>query len=336
MPQHTTRGHSWAKRTTIEPEPNYVIIKPPKETRPIDQWMSKSQPTMERSSAASYTESKHSKNKSPATKNHTTGKSVPKEKAATAEETPLKRGATGKREPTPKHSKVKKQPTNEPLTDKSQPATKASKVKDQATIEVPIIMTQPTVPFQISLKIIRIPHDWDPHDWDKTPMKAVTVPLSKRLPSPPLGVGSVRTEASVDTEELESWLGHVPQIWSLDLQKNYWKHRTLLADMTTTDLSKLSPQELDTMVTPDNFLYVCKNPELPLPVNQFLKYHFRQNLYGDAFFFRWNPQQWRTDGRAELLDTEEDFIRSVYQGKYAMKLLHYLVGGRMIERHGGE
>lgn len=58
-----------------------------------------------------------------------------------------------------------------------------------------------------------------------------------------------------------------------------------------------------------------------LRLNGYLSHLCGVRVYGDAFVFRWDPQQYGPDGRAKLIDTEENFIEITYNGTYVPKLL---------------
>lgn len=313
--------------TTTKLEPKLVSTEPPKKPRAEGQWTkkctnSKSQPMPESPTAASRPARKPSKVQNPSPK-HATSKSRPKESDSTVKDhrprkdetkkystkkDDTKKDGTGKNEPTTKHSSTKTHPTTEPPIDESQPAKKASDVEDQSTTKAATSKTKPTETSQIGLIIIRIP-------WDGSRMRPVPIRLSQ---DPPLGITDARTK------ELEAWLGHVPEIWSyFNYESSFcWKHRKLLAILTHTDLRTVSQQVFDTRVTPDNFMYTCfKEQGLGEDWNRTLFEICGKVVYGDAFVFRWRPQQWGPDGRARLINTEEDFVEGAYKDKFPAKLL---------------
>ena len=124
------------------------------------------------------------------------------------------------------------------------------------------------------------------------------------------------------TKELEAGPVHLPKLWDCVSRHSFrWKFRTLLALLTHTDLRTLSQSMRDRMVTPDNFLYTCLEAGPGLRLNGYLSYLCGVRVYGDAFIFRWDPQQYGPDGRATLIDTEENFIESEYNETFLPKLL---------------
>lgn len=305
--------------TNIQLEDNLVLIEPPKKSQSKRQWTktrttSKSQPAS--TSAVSRPASKASEVQDPSPK-HVTSKSRPKDSDAKAKDHKFrkdepkkdstKKASTGEVKAPTKHTKS--HPTTQQSTNESKPAKNAPDVENQSATAVPAINIQPTEPPQISLKIIRIP-------WNGSKMKPVTVPLSQK---PPSGSTDARTK------ELEAWLGHVPSIWTCFESDFCWKHRKLLAILTHTDLSKVSDEVLKTAVTPDNFMYACFKKQGPGDHRNKIVYEIcKKEVYGDAYFFRWMPQQWRPDGRAILIDTEKDFAEQAHEGNFPAKLLRTL------------
>ncbi|KAF6224262.1 hypothetical protein HO133_010837 [Letharia lupina] len=149
--------------------------------------------------------------------------------------------------------------------------------------------------------------------WDGSSMRVMEVALSDRPPS-------IFTDGR--TEELEADLVHLPKLWDCVSRHSFrWEFRTLLALLTHTDLRTITQSMRDRMVTPDNFLYTCLEAGSGLRLNGYLSHLCGVRVYGDAFIFRWDPQQYGPDGRATLIDTEEIFIESEYNGTFLPKLL---------------
>ncbi|KAF6231583.1 hypothetical protein HO173_010115 [Letharia columbiana] len=346
MPRLFMRSHTTTTRTSTRPEPEYttVLTEPPKKPATKGQatkkhtttknqfvrkpFASKTQPGTEQLTAASRPTRKPSDVKSPSPKNHTTSKSQPtekaasgkdkrqnkdttresqpNEKAATAKDKRPKNDNTGEEQPATKHPPAKTQSTTKQRPDQSQPPMKHFPAMNQSATQHPTINKQPTESSQTSLKIVRIPRDG-------SPMRIMEVALSDR---PPL----IFTDAR--TEELEADLVHLPKLWDCVSRHSFrWGFRTLLALLTHTDLRTITQSMHDRMVTPDNFLYTCLEAGSGLRLNGYLSHLCGVRVYGDAFIFRWDPQQYGPDGRATLIDTEDIFIESGNNGIYVPKLL---------------
>lgn len=345
MPRLFIRSHTTTTRTSTRPEPEHttVLTEPPKKpatkgqatkkhTTSRNQLVrkpvaSKIQPGTEQLTAASRPARKPSDVKSPSPKNHTTSKSQqnekaatgkdkrpkkdttresqPDEKAATAKDKRPKNDNTGEEQPATKHPPAKTQSTTKQRPDQSQPPMKHFPAMNQSATQHPTINKQPTESSQPSLKIMRIP-------WDGSSMRVMEVALSDRPPS-------IFTDTR--TKELEAGLVHL-QLWDCVSRHSFrWEFRTLLALLTHTDLRTITQSMRDRMVTPDNTMYTCLEAESGLRLNENFSRLCRVRVYGDAFVFRWDPQQYGPDGRATLIDMEEIFIESAYNGTYVPELL---------------